>query len=107
MLLLAALVGAAAMSAQAGVRFGFSVGVPVPVYVTAPVVVAAPVPACPATVVQTIPACPGAGYVWTAGYWSYRPTGYAWVPGAWCYRPVHIEHTHYYYGGHFHDGRRW
>lgn len=97
MLLMAALVGAAAMSANAGVRFGVSVGLPLPVVVTAPVVCATP--AAPVTVVETVPACPGVNYVWVPGYRSYRPTGYAWVPGAWIYRPVHIAYGHYY-GGH-------
>ncbi len=106
MLLLAALVGAASMSAQAGVHFGFSFGIPVPVIVSRPVVVAAPVAPCPAPVVQVVPACPGADYVWAPGYWSYRATGYAWVPGAWNYRPVHAVYAHNYYGGHFYGGHR-
>jgi hypothetical protein len=101
MLLLAALVGTAALSANAGVRFGFSVGLPLPVVVATPVVVAAPVACAPATVVQTVPVCPGAGYVWAPGYWSYRTRGYAWVPGAWSYHPVHAGYGHYY------AGRRW
>jgi hypothetical protein len=107
MILLAALVGAAAMSAQAGVRFGFSVGLPQPV---TPVVVAAPVAPCVPTFVQTIPACPGAGYSWSPGCWSYRPTGYAWVPGAWSNRPAHVEREHYEqaheYAGRFNEGHR-
>src|SRR5208282_6440455 len=40
LILTAVLVGAAAMSANAGVRFGFSIGLPLPVIVTAPVVMA-------------------------------------------------------------------
>jgi len=95
MLLLAALVGTAALSANAGVRFGCSVGLPLPV------VVAAPVACAPATEVQTVPVCPGAGYVWAAGCWSYRTTGYAWMPGAWSYHPAHAGYGHYY------AGRRW
>ena len=94
MLLLAALVGAAAMSAQAGVRFGFSL----PVVVTAPV--------APAVLVETVPACPGVNYVWVAGYWSHRPTGYAWVRGAWNYRPAHTGYDHAY-AEHHYGGRRW
>ena len=42
MLLLAALIGAAAMSANAGVRFGVSIGFPLPVVVSPPVIYAAP-----------------------------------------------------------------
>jgi hypothetical protein len=101
MLLMAALVGAAALSANAGVRFGFTIGLPLPVVVVTPVVRATPVMPAPVTVVQTVPACPGVDYVWVPGYRSYRTTGYAWVPGAWCYRPIHVER------GHFHAAHRW
>ena len=87
MILLAVLIGAAAMSANAGIRFGFSIGLPLPVVVTTPVVVATPVAPAPVTVVGAVPVCPGVGYVWAPGY-SHRTTGYAWVPGAWCHRPV-------------------
>ena len=38
MILLAALLSAAAMSANAGVRFGFSIGFPPPVIVSRPVI---------------------------------------------------------------------
>jgi|ERR1035438_4931682 hypothetical protein len=100
-ILLAVLVGAAAMSANAGVRFGFSIGLPLPVVLTTPVVIATPVAPAPVTVVGAVPVCPGGGYVWAPGYWSYRTTGYACVPGAWCYRPVHIAY------GHFYAGHRW
>jgi hypothetical protein len=43
MLRLTVLLGLAAMPANAGVRFGFSIGSPLPVLVTAPVVIATPV----------------------------------------------------------------
>lgn len=102
MLLLAALVGAASMSAQAGVRFGFSL----PLVVAAPVVVAVPVAPAPAVIVETAPACPGVNYVWTAGYWSCRPTGYTWVRGCWNYRPAHAVYGHAY-AEHFYGGHRW
>jgi hypothetical protein len=95
-LLMAALVGAAAMSANAGVRFGFSIGLPLPVVVQAPVVYATPVTPAPGVVVQTAPPCPGVGFVWSPGYWSVCPTGRAWVPGSWGCRPAH------YYGGYHH-----
>jgi hypothetical protein len=96
-ILMAALVSATAMSANAGVRFGFSLGLPLPVVIKTPVVVAAPVvPAPPAVVVETVPACPGVDYVWTPGYWSYRATGYTWVPGVWFHRPVHVGHEHFH-----------
>jgi hypothetical protein len=90
MLVLVALLGATAMSASAGVRFGISIGLPV--MVVSPSVVYAPPPVA---VVETIPACPPAGYVWVPGYWSYYPTGLVWVRGAWCYRPVHVEYRHW------------
>ena len=90
MLLLAVLVGAAEMSANAGVRFGLSIGWPLPVVVTTPVAPA------PVIVVGTVPVCPGVGYVWAPGYWSYRTTGYAWVPAVWYHRPVHVAYGRYY-----------
>jgi hypothetical protein len=88
-ILLAALLGATALSANAGVRFGFSIGLPVPVMVSPPVVYSAPV-----AVVQTTSPCPGVGYVWTPGYWSVYPTGRVWVPGAWHYRPTYVVYGH-------------
>ncbi len=104
-LLLAALVSAAAVSANAGVRFGVSIGLPLPVVVAPRVVVVAPPAVCaPApVVVAAIPPCPGVGYVWTAGYWSYRGPDRVWVAGGWNYRPahgdIHVDHGRYY-GGH-------
>jgi hypothetical protein len=112
MLLLAALVGATALSANAGVRFGFAFGLPVPivvpapVVVTTPVVVAAPPVVCAApvapqpVVVAAVPPCPGVDYVWAPGYWSYRPTGYVWVAGGWRHHPLVAGR------GDFHGGRR-
>jgi hypothetical protein len=97
-LLMAALIGAAAMSANAGVRFGVSIGLPLPVVVPTPVVCATPVTPAPVTVVETIPAGPGVEYVWVPGYWSYRTTGHVWVSGSWCYRPAHVMYGHYYAG---------
>ena len=111
-ILLAALIGAAAMSANAGVNFGFSFRLPVPVVVSPPVIYVAP-----AAVVQTTPPCPGVGYVWVPGYWSGYPTGRVWVAGAWQYRPTHAvygydrgDHRNWHGGynrdGHDHDGYR-
>ena len=106
MILLAALVGAAATSAQAGVHFGFSFGLPLPVFVAPPtVVVATPVAPCPTRFVETIPACPGVDYVWAAGYWSYRNTGYTWVRGSWNHRPEHVEFVRHDYDHHDYDHR--
>ena len=98
-ILLAALLGAAAMSANAGVRFGISIGFPSPVVVSRPVVY---VPA-PVTVVQTVQPCPGVNYVWAPGYWSVYPTGRVWVPGAWHYRPAQVAYGYDRYGGHDRD----
>ena len=76
-MLTAALIGAATLSAHAGVHFGFSFGLPVPVVAVAPVmpvVVASPVVMAPSVVVG-LPPCPGAGYVWAPGYWSVSAGG--------------------------------
>jgi len=78
-ILMAALLGVAAMSANAGVRFGVSIGLPLPVIVSRPVVYA---PA-PVVVVQSVAPCPGVDYIWSPGYWSYRPAGRVRV-SEWC-----------------------
>lgn len=83
-MLAAALVGAATLSAQAGVHFGFSFGVPLPVPVVAPVVPVAPVVVAPPVVVAAAP-CPGVGYIWAPGYWSVCAGSRVWVPGCWRY----------------------
>jgi len=85
LMLVAALIGAATLSAQAGVHFGFSFGLPLPVAVVAPVapmVVAPPVVVAPSVVVAA-PGCPGPGYIWAPGYWSVTGYGRVWVPGCW------------------------
>ena len=92
LLLTAALIGGAALSAQAGVRFGFSFGLPLPVPVVvtapvAPVVVPAPVVTVPSVVVTT-PAYPA------PGYWSVSGYSRVWVPGCWQYRPGHVVYGH-------------
>jgi len=84
MLIMAVLVRAAAMSANAGVRFGVSIGLPLPLVVTTPVAPA------PVTGVGTVPVCAGVGYFWAPGLGSYRTTGYARAPGAGCRRPVPV-----------------
>src|SRR2546423_488038 len=34
------------------------------------------------------PLCPGAGYIWTPGYWAWSDDdGYYWVPGTWVLAP--------------------
>ena len=42
----------------------------------------------PALPVYDQPICPGAGYLWTPGYWAYGPAGYYWVPGTWVMAPT-------------------
>ncbi len=84
MLIMAVLVGAAAMSANAGIRFGVSIGLPLPLVVTTPF---APKPV---TGVETVPVCAGVGCVWAAAFGSYRTTGHARAPGAGCRRPVPV-----------------
>ena len=93
MLLIATLLGAAALTATAGVRFGVSIGFPAPFVISTPVVYATSVASAPVTAVQTIPPCPGVGYVWTGGYWSNLPTGRVWVPGAWHYRSAYVTYV--------------
>jgi hypothetical protein len=34
------------------------------------------------------PSIPGAGYIWTPGYWGGGPYGYFWVPGTWIVPPA-------------------
>jgi WXXGXW repeat (2 copies) len=41
----------------------------------------------PALPVYAQPICPGAGHIWTPGYWAYGPEGYYWVPGTWVLAP--------------------
>src|ERR1700726_4025946 len=42
----------------------------------------------PALPVYEQPICPGAGYLWTPGYWAYGDDGYYWVPGTWVVAPT-------------------
>jgi hypothetical protein len=42
----------------------------------------------PVLPVYTQPLCPGAGYLWTPGYWGYGQDGYYWVPGVWVQPPM-------------------
>ena len=57
----------------------------------------------PALPVYAQPICPGAGYIWTPGYWAYGEEGYYWVPGTWVMAPaVGLLWTPGYWG--FSDG---
>lgn len=94
LLLIAALISAASLSAHAGVRFGFAIGLPLPAPVVvapvAPVVVPAPIVAAPVvaapTVVAPAPFYSAPGYVWAPGYWSVCGSGRVWVAGCYRYR---------------------
>ena len=67
--LAAALLGALPLAANAGVFISVNIAPPVlPVYVQPPV--------------------PGAGYIWTPGYWAWGDAGYYWVPGTWVLPPA-------------------
>jgi hypothetical protein len=57
--------------AVASVSVGISIGIappPLPVYAQ--------------------PMAPGAGYIWTPGYWAWGGGGYYWVPGTWVMPPA-------------------
>jgi len=61
----------AAALASVNVAIGISVNTPPPVLP-----------------VYAQPICPGAGYLWTPGYWAWGPAGYYWVPGVWVRPPA-------------------
>ena len=114
LLLAVALIGAASLSAQAGVHLNISLGLPLPVVVTAPaapvvvapppppVIVTAPVVVAPPVVVAA-PPCPDPGYVWVAGYWTTSHYQRVWIPARWQYRPAHVV----YYGHAYGPDRAW
>ena len=53
----------------------------------------------PALPVYEQPLCPGAGYLWTPGYWAWSDDdGYYWVPGTWVEAPVGLLWTPGYWG---------
>lgn len=124
-LLLAGLIGAATLSAHAGVHFSFGFNLPLPpvpvvvIHPSVPCVVAAPAPVvyAPQPVVVAPPVvtvaavCPEPGYVWVPGYWS----GRVWVGGCWRVGPAHYAYGHDYnhdsghyngYYGHFNGWHR-
>ena len=41
----------------------------------------------PAVRVEAYGVAPGAGYVWTPGYWGWRGGSYVWVGGRWALPP--------------------
>lgn len=52
----------------------------------------------PALRVYEQPLCPGAGYVWTPGYWAWDGGDYYWVDGTWALAPVGMLWTPGYWG---------
>ena|SRR5579875_341609 len=87
--ILTVLMGAATMAAQAQVSVYFGIGTPAPVAVPA-----------------YAPPCPGAGYVWTPGYYY----GQVWIPGRWIDRDDYYGRGYYARGGWDHrdwDHRDW
>ena len=106
MMLAAVLLGTAALSANAGVRFGVSFHVPV--VVTAPVAPVVVVPTCPApaVLVERVPNCPGVDYVWAPGCWSWQSVRWVWTPGAWRYHPAHYERPAHFEWNRAHEGYR-
>jgi len=53
----------------------------------------------PALPVYEQPLCPGAGNLWTPGYWAWSDDGgYYWVPGTWVVAPVGMLWTPGYWG---------
>ena len=67
LLLLAAIAGTSASSAQ----------IPVSITIAPPVLP-----------IYVQPAIPAPGYIWTPGYWAYGDDGYFWVPGTWVRPPT-------------------
>ena len=65
----------------------------------------------PAPIVETRPAIPGAGYVWTPGYYRWNGGAHVWVNGAWALPPrpgaVWVAHRWERRGGgyYFREGR--
>ena len=94
-LVLAVGIPATAPTASAAWGFGISVHFgppPIPVY--------------------SQPICPGAGYIFTPGYWAYGDAGYYWVPGTWVIAPqIGYLWTPGYWGwgggGYFWHGGYW
>lgn len=41
----------------------------------------------PAVRIEAQTVAPGAGYVWTPGYWRWTGTGYVWMSGSWVLPP--------------------
>jgi hypothetical protein len=76
----------AALSSPSSAQIGIGIGISVRI-------------GPPALPVYEQPLCPGAGYLWTPGYWSWSDDdGYYWVPGTWVVAPVGMLWTPGYWG---------
>ena len=85
-LALALLAIPAALSSPSSAQIGIGIGISVHI-------------GPPALPVYEQPICPGAGYLWTPGYWAWDDdAGYYWVPGTWVVAPVGMLWTPGYWG---------
>jgi hypothetical protein len=76
----------AALSSTSSAQIGIGIGISVHI-------------GPPALPVYEQPICPGAGYLWTPGYWGWNDDGgYYWVPGTWVVAPVGMLWTPGYWG---------
>ncbi|MFZ0137362.1 MAG: YXWGXW repeat-containing protein [Candidatus Sulfotelmatobacter sp.] len=76
----------AALSSPSSAQIGIGIGISVHI-------------GPPALPVYEQPLCPGAGYLWTPGYWAWDDdAGYYWVPGTWVVAPVGMLWTPGYWG---------
>jgi hypothetical protein len=88
-------IAAAAISTQASAQthFGVQIGIPAPVYVTAP----------PAPRYEYVPAARH-GYFWVPGHWEWQGNGHVWVRG----HHVRARSGYYYQPVQWYrDGDRW
>ena len=96
----------------------------IPAAISTPPAPPDPVPAIvvqsepPPVRIEVIPPQPDDGFVWVAGYWTWRVNSWLWIGGSWC-RPPHShvvwieprwdhegDHWHFNPGRwHDHDGR--
>jgi hypothetical protein len=76
----------AALSSPSAAQIGIGIGISVHI-------------GPPALPVYEQPIAPGAGYLWTPGYWAWNDdAGYYWVPGTWVVAPVGMLWTPGYWG---------
>jgi WXXGXW repeat (2 copies) len=81
-----ATISVAALSTNSSAEIGFGIGISVRI-------------GPPALPIYAQPICPGAGYLWTPGYWGWNDVGgYYWIPGTWVLAPVGRLWTPGYWG---------